>query len=150
MVIKCGVMAVITLVGAGCGSSGDADEAFTTREVLLPDGFQVRAELALTAEEQARGLMYRESLADGKGMLFVHTDGGSHAYWMANCRIPLDIIWMDAKHGVVEISANTPPCPKGGPDCPTYGGHFPAQYVLELGGGQAARHRVQPGAVLQF
>ncbi len=97
-----------------------------------------------------RGMMYRSELPAGRGMLFVHGESGRYPYWMANCRIPLDIIWMDGNHKVVEISANTPPCPSGRRDCPTYGGHASAIFVLELGGGEAARHRVTTSSTIQF
>jgi uncharacterized membrane protein (UPF0127 family) len=122
----------------------------TNREVTLPDGFKVNAELKVTAGEMARGMMYRESLEAGNGMLFVHAKPGQYGYWMANCKIPLDIIWMDSNHQVVEISANTPPCPSGGSGCPSFGGHFVSQYVLEIGANEAQKHGVREGVTLQF
>jgi uncharacterized membrane protein (UPF0127 family) len=121
-----------------------------TRDVSLPDGFTVNAELKVSANEMARGMMYRDSLDSGDGMLFVHSQAGQYPYWMANCKFPLDIIWIDSGHKVVEISPKTPPCPSGGSDCPTFGGHAIAQYVLEIGGGEAAKHGVREGAELRF
>ena len=139
------------LVLAGCQSS-DSGGASTldTRTVTLPDGYQVAAELAVTEPDMERGLMYRTELPPGHGMLFVHGQSGKYPYWMANCKIPLDIIWMDSNHRVVEISANTPPCPSGVKDCPTYGGHAIASWALELGAGEAAKHRVTVGSTIQF
>jgi uncharacterized membrane protein (UPF0127 family) len=120
------------------------------RSVTLPDGFVVSAEVVMSAADMERGMMYRTELPGGHGMLFVHGQPGRYPYWMANCKIPLDIIWMDASHTVVEISPNTPPCPSGGKDCPTYGGHGVASFALELGGGEAAKHEVKVGSALQF
>ncbi len=144
------VAAAVLMVAAACQSKTSGWQMLDTRVVTLPDGFQERAEVKITPEDMARGMMYRDSITDGEGMLFVHGQVGPNAYWMGHCTIPLDIIWMDTEHKVVEISAETPPCPSGGSDCPSYGGHLPSQYVLEIGSGQAARHQVLAGAVLRF
>src|SRR5215472_2674604 len=129
----------------GCGS-GDrvsvSADGIATREVTLPDGYRVVAEIKVTAADLTRGMMYRTELAPDHGMLFVHSVAKKYPYWMASCKIPLDIVWMNLQKEVVEISASTPPCPSGGQDCPTYGGNFDASWVLELGGGEAAKHKV--------
>ena len=84
-------------------------------------------------------------------MLFFHPQPGKYKYWMYQVKIPLDIIWMDAGHKVVEISANTPPCPsKTAHECPMFGGNEDAKYVLELAGGGAARNGVRVGSVIDF
>ena len=59
---------------------------------------------------------------------------------MHNCKIALDIIWLDKAGKVVEVVASAPPCQKEARDCPTYGGHELAFYVLELGAGVAKAH----------
>ena len=138
----------------GCGNSdkgaASPDGGLDIREVTLPDGASIHAELKITAADMEKGMMYRTSLPADQGMLFIHGTPGNYPYWMANCNFPLDIIWMNSKHDVVEISGKTPPCPSGGSDCPNYGGHETAQYVLELGGGEAARHKIQQGSNLKF
>lgn len=139
------------LVLSGCQSNDSSGgNALNTRTVTLPDGFTVTAEVVVTSQDMERGMMYRSELPAGHGMLFVHGDPGHYPYWMANCKIPLDIIWMDVSHKVVEISANTPPCPSGGKDCPIYGGHAMSSFGLELGGGEAAKHQVTAGSTIQF
>jgi uncharacterized membrane protein (UPF0127 family) len=143
------IMSSLILTGCQSGGSSGAS-SLNTRGVTLPDGFPVAAELALTPSDMERGMMYRTELLPGHGMLFVHDVPGRYPYWMANCKIPLDIIWMDGSHQVVEISANTPPCPSGGKDCPTYGGHAVATFALELGAGEAAKHHVTVGSSIQF
>ena len=135
---------------AGCGYSTDATTLLTTEDVQLPDGAHIRAEVKRTGSEKARGMMYRGSLPRDQGMLFLNARPERAAYWMANCRFALDIIWMDEGRRVVEISADTPPCPSGGNDCPSFGGHKPAQYVLELNGGEARKHGLRVGSSLNF
>jgi len=145
------ILILSALILTSCQSrESSGANALNTRNVTLPDGFAVAAELALTNEDMERGMMYRTELLPGHGMLFIHQPADKYPYWMANCKIPLDIIWMDGSHRVVEISANTPPCPSGGKDCPTYGGHAVATFALELGGGEAAKHQVTAGSVIRF
>ena len=143
------IFSALALTGCQSTDSGDGS-ALNSRSVTLPDGFVVTAEVAVTEPDMQRGLMYRTELPAGHGMLFAHGEPGRYPYWMANCKIPLDIIWMDISHRVVEISADTPPCPLGNRNCPTYGGHAVASFALELGAGEAAKHQVKVGSTIQF
>ncbi len=119
--------------------------------VGLPDGTSIQAELATTGEQVARGLMFRTQLAADRGMLFVFTDVQPRGFYMFQTLIALDIIWIDAGRRIVYISRDTPPCPWRNPSqCPTYGEGAPAQYVLELAGGQATAHGLKVGDRLTF
>jgi len=138
------------LASAGCGSSNEGLNALNSREVQLPDGKVVIAETAVRPDELAKGLMYRESLAPNRGMLFFHTAESFYPYWMKNCKISLDMIWMDQERRIVEIAASVPPCPADAENCPSYGGHEKAMYVLELGAGQAAKHGLRKGQRIDF
>lgn len=142
-------LAASTLTGCG-GGSNDGLNALNSREVKLPDGKVVLAETAVRPEELAKGLMYRESLAADRGMLFFHTEESLYPYWMKNCKISLDMIWMDKDRHIVEIAASVPPCPPETENCPSYGGHERAMYVLELGSGQAAKHGLRKGQMIEF
>jgi len=133
-----------------CGSHATIDD-LNTRDVTLPNGQIIHAELAIDPEMMARGLMFRDSLAPDHGMLFIHEKPGRWQYYMFQCKIPLDIVWMDNSRRIVEISADTPPCrSKVATDCPTYGGHEDARYVLELAAGQAKRNGLQVGQEISF
>jgi uncharacterized membrane protein (UPF0127 family) len=69
---------------------------------------------------------------------------------MYQVKIPLDIIWMDGRNNVVEISESTPPCTTNASACPTYGGTKDALVVLELAGGAARKHGIRPGVRIDF
>jgi hypothetical protein len=114
---------------------------------VLPSGAVYAVELARTPEEQAQGLMYRESLPPHAGMIFLFTDGGAHRFWMKNTMIPLDIVWLDPQGKVIFVSSNTPPC-KSDP-CPSYGPQTPAPTVLEIAGGLAAKEGIVVGATVR-
>lgn len=95
----------------------------------------INLEVARTPQEQAIGLMYRTSLADDTGMLFSFDPPRKVNFWMKNCLISLDMIFI--KSGIVQVIAeNVPPCVSN--PCPTYGPNLLIDQVIELRGGRAA------------
>ena len=92
--------------------------------------------------------MFRESLPEKAGMLFLFPEKAVHKFWMKNTMIPLDMIWMDRDGKVLFVSADTPPC-KADP-CPSYGPDLPAVSVLEIAGGMAKKEKVEVGSVIRF
>jgi len=145
--------AACALVGCQGGALPSVAAPTPTRpagaRVALPSGAIYRVELARTDEEMAQGLMYRESLPDRTGMLFLFPyDDDSHKFWMKNTLIPLDIIWLDASGRVLFVSANTPPC-KADP-CPSYGPDFAVASVLEIAGGLAEKEKVTVGSTIRL
>ncbi len=143
-----------TLVAAAflsaCSRSSDATADLNTITVTLPDGTAITAELLTKPAEMEHGMMYREALPPGRGLLFVHQQPGYLRYWMSNVKAPLDIIFMDSSHEIMEISPDTPICTSDPRDCLTYGGHHLEQYVLELRAGEAKRLGLQEGQKLRF
>jgi uncharacterized membrane protein (UPF0127 family) len=136
---------------AACSRSSDPVRDFNAREITMPNGKIVTAEVMTNPVDMTRGMMFKDSLAPDRGMLFVHGAPGQFTYFTYQVKIPLDILWMDPNHRVTEISANTPPCPStSARQCPHYGGHSTAIYVLEMGGGMAAKYGVQVGSVINF
>lgn len=63
----------------------------------------VLAEVAASAEERQQGLMYRDDVPDGTGMLFVFQDNQPRAFWMANTYVPLDIAYMNPSYTIVDV-----------------------------------------------
>lgn len=116
--------------------------------VEMPSGAVYAVELARTPDEQAQGLMFRESLPPRRGMLFLFPEPAVHKFWMKNTMIPLDMVWLDRDGKVIFVSADTPPC-KADP-CPSYGPDTPAVTVLEIAGGMAAKEKVAAGSTLKI
>lgn len=143
------LLASLALLLAACSSRSGLED-LNTREVGLPNGKRIRAEIMKTPDEMMKGMMFRDSIAPDRGMLFVHERPGKYPYWMYQVRIPLDIIWLDRDHRIVEISAATPPCKTAASQCPSYGGAAVAQFVLELGGGRAAANGLKLGDRIDF
>jgi hypothetical protein len=131
----------LTLMVSGCASaSGPWVEI---------GGERFTVEIADDDAERARGLMFRDTLADGSGMLFIHESESPQAYWMKNTRIPLDILYFDDDRKLVSQQRGVPPCSAGN-NCPSYPSDQPARYVLELNAGEAARLKLEEGAELTF
>ena len=106
-------------------------------------------EIADDDAERARGLMFRDALPAGHGMLFIHDAEEPQAYWMKNTKIPLDILYFDDGRKLVAQQRDVPPCSLGD-GCPSYPSDAPARYVLELNAGEAARLQLKDGAELRF
>jgi len=140
-----------SLLAGGCGGPDTVGpEVLGMRTVKLPGGQEIQAEVEINPIDMQKGMMFRDSLARGHGMLFIHDKPGLYPYWMYQVEIPLDMLWMDASRHIVEISAGTPPCKTKASQCPNYGGHQQSQFVLELGGGEAQRLGLHLGDMLDF
>lgn len=135
---------------AGGTSTVPANPAPVTSgpRVIFPDGFVVRVEIANDDELRAQGLMYRDQLLPGTGMLFFFPQDGHYPFWMKNTRIPLDIIWIDSSQRVAHAKFDVPPCTTQ--DCPSYPPNVTARYVLEVAGGVARAHNLKAGDQLRF
>ncbi|MEQ1884663.1 MAG: DUF192 domain-containing protein [Bryobacteraceae bacterium] len=132
------------------GCSKEETDGIRSTHVKFPNGKTITVEIMRQSIEIMKGMMFRDSLAQDRGMLFVHPTEDNYAYWMFQTRIPLDIVWMDRDHRIVEISADTPPCTTEAAQCPKYGGTQKSAYVLEINAGQAAKNGLKVGDVLQY
>lgn len=129
------------LLLSGCASAGS--------DWVELGGQRYQVELADDDAERARGLMFRDELAAGSGMLFIHDRQEPQAYWMKNTKIPLDILYFDEARKLVAQQRDVPPC-SAGDRCPSYPSKAPARYVLELNAGEAAKLKLEHGAELKF
>ena len=159
---KTELLALLLVFIAGC-NSGDAtapaqQPVWTTSPpaavpvgetaVVLPDGFRVIIEVAADDVSRAQGLMYRESVPKGRGMLFMFPETGVYPFWMKNTLVPLDILWIDANRRVVSVAAAVPPC--SSEPCTSYPPAGAANFVLELAAGEAAAHKLKAGDEIRF
>jgi uncharacterized protein len=102
-------------------------------------------ELAVTSEEQSRGLMFRDRLQEDAGMLFIFEGDKPRTFWMRNTFIPLDIIFITSGLKVVDVHDFAKP--RDDTDIRSASG---AKYVVEINGGQAAACRIKPGTRVKF
>ena len=116
--------------------------------VVLPSGKKIAVEIADTNAKRARGLMFRKSLDYNRGMLFIFEEEDFHAFWMKNCFIALDLIWIGESKKIVYFEENAVPC-KAEP-CTHYLPMQKAKYVLEVNSGFAKKEKLKLGDQLSF
>lgn len=88
----------------------EAEEALHARIEARNGGMHAfSVELALTPEEQQKGLMYRQELAEDAGMLFFYPACARASFWMRNTYLPLDMIFIAADGRIVRIARMTVP-----------------------------------------
>ncbi|MFC1474554.1 DUF192 domain-containing protein [bacterium] len=130
--------------GCGGGSSTTTTPATVTVDVTVVNSsaarFTVVSELALTPQEQARGLQNRTSLGENDGMLFVFEAPKTASFWMKDTLIPLDMMFITENGGIVDINENAQPG-----DLTPFVSSAPVKYVLEVNGGWCTRNGVATG-----
>ena len=102
-------------------------------------------EVAVTPEQQERGLMHREHLATDGGMLFVSERPRVHTFWMKNTLIPLDMIFIGADRKIVGIVQNAEPQTLTERRVDGL-----SLYVLEIGGGLSAQLGIRAGQEVEL
>ncbi|HEX6112856.1 MAG TPA: DUF192 domain-containing protein [Geminicoccaceae bacterium] len=102
--------------------------------------FRFEIEVARTPAERARGLMFRESLADDQGMLFDFGHPQRVAMWMRNTLIPLDILFIRSDGRISSIARDAQPLSDQVMESAE-----PVRAVLELPGGLTAERGIEPG-----
>lgn len=100
----------------------------------------IQAEVAQTPDERATGLMFRRTMPANDGMLFAFEEAGTQCFWMKNTLLPLDMIFIGGDRRIVGVVSNAEPL-----TLTARGVEEPSQYVLEIGGGLAARLGIQAG-----
>lgn len=121
-----------------------------TLSVVLPDGFELKAELALTKAETEKGLMNRDTLAENAGMLFVFDKESIHYFWMKNTFINLDMLFIGEDKTVNQAWENVPKSYVYTPDNQVAVRTGIAKYVLEIPAKSITKHGIKPGSKIVF
>jgi uncharacterized membrane protein (UPF0127 family) len=113
------------------------------------NGVRLQADVALTADEQTKGLSIKDALRSNEGMLFPYETPRILSFWMKDMKFPIDIIWLSADKRVVHVEENLQPCSPLLP-CPSYAPDVPAQYVLETIAGFSSANGITVGTPVGF
>jgi hypothetical protein len=141
----CLIVAWSALALAGC------DEASAGKMRVTLGGVEHELELAVDDAARNRGLMHRASLPPNGGMIFAFTREQVLRFWMKNCLIALDILYLDRQGRVVKIRRMDPPPPGAAEsDLPFYSSEWPAQFAVELAAGQSEKLGLREGDVLNL
>lgn len=105
----------------------------------------LRVEVVDTLEKQERGLMFRQSMPENEGMLFVYKEPQEMSFWMRNTFIPLDIVFVGADGIILNIHQARPL-----DESVLYPSAGSAKYVIETNQGWFSRHGIRPGDRVTF
>ncbi len=105
----------------------------------------ISIEIADDDYQTQTGLMYRNSMENNQGMLFIFPREEFHSFYMKNTRIPLDIIFIDKDKTIINIHKNAKPF-----DESSLPSTAPAQYVLEINGGLSDEWNLSTGDRIDF
>ncbi len=103
-------------------------------------------QIASTIPEQEKGLGGRSVLPQNQGMLFQFSTAGERCFWMKDMHFPLDMIWIGADKRVLLVKSGILSNTYPNTFCP----NVPAEYVIELNSGQAAKASIHTGELLSF
>ncbi|PTN10797.1 DUF192 domain-containing protein [Nitrosomonas aestuarii] len=101
--------------------------------------YMISAEMATTHRTRAQGLMFRESLAENTGMLFVFPKSAYYGMWMKNTILPLSVAFIDEKGTIINIADMEPD------SLVAHRSAGPAKYALEMSSGWFASRKISAG-----
>jgi len=146
----CSVHLPLLLAGLLLGLSA-CDESVTSpeheREVVIPLQITdqiLQTEIARSPEEQQRGLMYRKSMPQDHGMIFVFAGPRQASFWMRHTYIPLSIAYLDQAGKILEIHDMKPR-----DETPVASRSRDVWYALEVNQGWFRRHGIIPGDIVR-
>ena len=113
---------------------------------LTINGVTIGVVLSKTPEERTQGLSERGTLPANEGMLFLFDSTDYHAFWMKDMRFPIDIIWIDESHAIVDIAKNVLPESFPASFIPSKA----ARYVLEVNANFVDRNGIAIGDSVRF
>ncbi len=148
MAVRFALTVATAVVLASAAACGGGDGGLPTATIVVSDGEGARAELtvelARTGEERSRGLMFRESLPEDRGMLFAFAEDTRSGFWMKDTSIALSIAFVTEDGTILDIQemeplSTEPHQPPG-----------PYRYALEVNEGWFGRHGFGPGDRLEI
>ena len=135
------LLRIVAVLAALSGSNAMA-ESFVQMELSM-GMYRIEAEVAATASQRQRGLMFREKMAENHGMLFLLPKANIECMWMKNTLIPLSVVFLDDQGVIVNVEEMQPR---------TLSNHCsakPVRFALEMNAGWFRQRGFGPGARLQ-
>ena len=129
-------------LGSACGDGSSSSLALPVARIRVGNA-DAWVEVVATPATRSRGLMFRETLAADRGMLFIFPDERTRQFWMRNTRIPLSIAYADSGGRIVRIAEMEPLSEHSVPS------GAPARYALEMNLGWFHRHGIREGDTIR-
>jgi uncharacterized protein len=135
------------IAGNSTDNSTDAEPPFKKEGELtfLKNQKKLTIEIADNEAETTQGLMYRRTMPDSCGMVFIFSDSKPRSFWMKNTYLPLDILYLDESKKIVTIQANRTPFSEE--EIPSF---EDAKYVLEVNAGYCKQKGIEKGDLVKW
>ncbi len=158
ILISAGIVCSI-LAFYNCKDSRNSESKSITKEITFTkegelsllkaktDSIIAKLDIEIADDEYSTqtGLMYRHSMKENQGMLFVFNDSRQRSFYMKNTEIPLDIIYINPEKEIVSIQKNAKPFDETSLPSETV-----SQYVLEVNAGLSDKWKLDKGDKIQF
>jgi uncharacterized protein len=132
---------LLGMLFAGCNSAKTIDPFGLRTVVLVVGGVTMKAEVAEDEQSRAMGLMFRDSLSEDRGMLFIFDGPRQVSFWMKNTKIPLSIAFLESDRVISEEKSMRPY-----DETLIQSRSDKISYAIEVNAGWFDRHQVKPGA----
>ena len=140
------ILLLITFIAQGCTSRTQATSA-----VVDIGGETFNLELILDERSRANGMMNRTSIPVDGGMLFVFTDSSERSFWMKNCLVDIDLIFLDSRGTIIALHEMPLEPPQGAGESDwSYEGRLakywsrgPCRFAIELAAGSIRRLKLR-------
>lgn len=133
---------------AAAGQTSASRPSFTKRSLVLGDK-KIQVEVADSDEKRSYGLMFRETMPDNVGMLFIFDNEAPRSFWMKNTLIPLSIAYFDRDKILREI-IDMEPAPLGTARPKSYPSRTNSMFALEMNRGWFERNEIRPGVRFRY
>lgn len=101
---------------------------------------KIDIQIANTDFDRQLGLMFRKSMSENQGMLFIFPQESVQSFWMRNTYISLDMIFVNADKKIITIHRNTKILSDK-----SYQSTGPAKYVIEVDAGFSDKFSIKVG-----
>lgn len=131
------------LLGAGPAFAQDGPQGRLQTVTLNAGMHNIVAEVAITPEQRATGMMFRREMAQHEGMLFVSQEPGVQCFWMRNTLLPLSIAFLAEDGRIVNLADMQPKSEL------SHCSKEPVRYALEMNQGWFAKRGLKAGDKLR-
>lgn len=140
---------ILLLVGISTAQAQIERPKFSKTKVRLASKI-IEVEVADEPEEWSHGLMFKKSMHEDEGMLFVFPNSEIRSFWMKNTFIPLTIGYFDSNRRLINTVDMKPVKSEMESNLPSYKSEAPAKYALEMNQGWFKKNQVKPGEVFHI
>jgi uncharacterized membrane protein (UPF0127 family) len=136
------VFFVLSVVTSVCGHAQNSPQLDLPRTQITAGMYLINAQVAATPEQRATGLMYRQQMPSGEGMLFAFEQAAQQCFWMKNTLLPLTAAFV-ADDGTIVNLADMKPL-----STESHCSSKPVRYVLEMNQGWFGQKGLKAGSKL--